>query len=172
MMEYEKDYSLLRPFDLDAAKRGESICCATGADATYICGPNSLNSIVVQWHDDRFSVMHISNIRMKPLFFVEGKPVYKGDVLFNTTGAIVRRVVSMRIGCGEVLCEDGIGYDINELTWSAQPKVKREGWINVYGYHRPAYIHRTRKDADFSATRACGNADNRRIACVRIEWQE
>lgn len=54
------------------------------------------------------------------------------------------------------------------LTW-APPKVKREGWVNIYsagGQERaPSALHKDKAAADHEATQG-------RIACVRIEWEE
>lgn len=171
MMEYEKDYNLLRPLDLDAAKRGDAICYATGADATYIFGPNRIDSIVVQWPDDRFGITIISNLRMKPLFWVEGKPVYKGDVLWHNVGKCSVSVDDHGAREGLFVCK-GLTYDFKFTTWE-KPKVKREGWVNIYprissGSNQSRSvqsIYGTKCEAD-------NNALGDRIACVRIEWEE
>lgn len=86
IMEQEKDYSLLRPFNLEAAKRGDPICDMAGkTDWQFIHGLD---------RDGCMILMHIKNghyitgtkhgeMRMAPLDWLEGKPVYVGDMLWN-----------------------------------------------------------------------------------------
>lgn len=105
-----------------------------------------------------------------PLAWVEGKPVYKGDVLWVKSDVVcdyrMHEVAEVRDGA---FYKDQI-YDVNgkwttakHLTWQS-PKVKREGWVNIYSDNE-AYIHSTRNEAD-------SRSSNGRIACVRIEWEE
>lgn len=166
----ERDYSLLRPFDLEAAKRGEAICFSSGAEIKrFIAGPDSVGDYVFVVPGGQFYFVREKAIRMSPLCWVEGRPVYRGDVLYQTHPIMTDpRVV-------ENGCEDGItdskgrwnGRD--HLTWTP-PKVKREGWVNIYPpYHgwvaKTSGAHRTKEEAD-------GYAEQARIACVRIEWEE
>ena len=178
-MEYEKDCSLLRPFDLEvaAAKRGEVVWSATGGDVAYIAGPNHLESIVVQWPDGRFSITTISNLSMKPLCWVEGKPVYKGDLLWwkphPASPCIAEKIMDSGFLAYRSSNNEPCGVvHPGGLTWT-KPKVKREGWVNICP---PNYSRE-------SASCGCGSiyiskeiADEYRtidrIACVRIEWEE
>jgi hypothetical protein len=78
-----KDYYLLRNFDVDAVKRGEKFCDKNGRSAwSFLDGPDTLgNCVLVYEPGGSFVIVHISELRMKPLSWVEGKPVYKGDLL-------------------------------------------------------------------------------------------
>jgi len=50
-------------------------------------------------------------------------------------------------------------------TFRIKPKrVKREGWVNVYGLGS-AYVWPTKEEADRKSNEI-------RVACVRIEWEE
>jgi hypothetical protein len=57
-----------------------------------------------------------------------------------------------------------------DCRYRIKPKiVKREGWVNVYGYgYSYNSVWNSRKEADIR------NDENstKRIACVRIEWEE
>lgn len=84
-MTTENDYTLLRHFDLEAAKRGEAICdvarnyevvtfaAEAGSDGNHAVRLPSMNIVFAK----------SSNLRMAPLAWVEGRPVYKGDVLYG-----------------------------------------------------------------------------------------
>lgn len=83
----KKDYSLLRPFDLEAAKHGEPICFSSGAKITrFIDGPDSVGDLVFVVPDGQFYFTREKEIRMAPLAWVEDRPVYRGDVLYNKVG--------------------------------------------------------------------------------------
>lgn len=79
----EKNYELLRPFDLEAAKRGDAICWRDG-DVIQDVTITSLGSVCGRWRSDDNERLwqddELDNFRMAPLCWVEGKPVYKGDV--------------------------------------------------------------------------------------------
>ena len=140
-MEHEKDYSLLRPFDLEAAKRGEKVIWRDGIEcvASVLDGDGSL---IIGWHKNgHVGMWSAEELRMAPLAWVEGKPVYKGDVLYynrNVPNSLVgqkRTVVEFRNSTGN--CEKpGFCFDnggscyLDELTWTP-PKVKREGFVCI-----------------------------------------
>lgn len=166
------DYSLLRPFDLEAAKRGDLLCWhnATGADyvARYIAGPDVKGLACVEV-DSHLTIHPVEYFRMAPLCWVEGLPVYCGDVLYNKIG---QGLTATGEDGGKLLASefpDGTLFEPDLLTWTP-PKVKREGWVNIYPpYHgwvaKTSGAHRTKEEAD-------GYAEQARIACVRIEWEE
>lgn len=83
----DKDYSLLRPFDLEAAKRGEAICYhgdgevlldVTVTKAAGICGRWETTDKELYWTAKQLE----ETFRLAPLCWVEGRPVYRGDVLY------------------------------------------------------------------------------------------
>ena len=105
-MEQTKDYSLLRPFDLEAAKRGEPILWID--------------------HPIRWVALSDKELRMAPLCWVEGRPVYKGDVLYRP-GINDGPVVALEIGNEEgdiyLSFEDDAGSEFADnrrgyLTWA------------------------------------------------------
>ena len=105
-MEQTKNYSLLRPFDLEAAKRGEPILWID--------------------HPIRWVALSDKELRMAPLCWVEGRPVYKGDVLYRP-GINDGPVVALEIGNEEgdiyLSFEDDAGSEFADnrrgyLTWA------------------------------------------------------
>lgn len=172
MTTVKNDYSLLRPFDLEAAKRGEHVMWfgdvvhwASTSYRAFMAQPWE----IVEFNDQLFYVC-TSDLRMAPLAWVEGKPVYRGDVLYKLGCRFEVHGIKKSF-FGEdflVLQEDGLNTEYADnrrecLTWNP-PKVKREGWVNIYQHNRIC-LRPTKEDADlFAATT--------RIACVRIEWEE
>lgn len=166
----EKDFRLLRPFDLEAAKRGDMLIDTYGDQCKYVAGPHHVTKeVVVEFTGDLgFITGKATDLRMAPLAWVEGKPVYKGDVLWHE---VIGRVEVSALHEASPPCVEVVGRKdypwISALTWTP-PKVKREGWVNILEEGRLAglIIHPSRKYADESA-KLTG-----RIACVRIEWEE
>ena len=177
---YKKDFSLLRPFDSDAVRNGEKICWYSDGEIPkyFILTPGG--SILANFTDDpnAENIWPSERYRMVPLCWVEGKPVYKGDVLYHPSdNPPVAYIVDAYDGEQDHLFFEGLSRCAatkpKYMTW-APPKVKREGWVNIYpdeecvvGMDREAAgPYPTEKDADNGAVL------DRRIACVRIEWEE
>lgn len=167
----EKDYSLLRPFDLEAAKLGEKICYfEDGQLATFVgLSDQDDDDLCVRWEEtlngvmkDKYAMIQITLFRMAPLAWVEGRPVYKGDVLYglgNEKSGIAKEFgVFFDNGgrCG--WHEDHLGF-----TWQ-KPKTKREGWVNVYRFNA-VELFNDKESAD-------KNAASDRFDCVKITWEE
>lgn len=131
------DYSLLHPFDLEAAKKGEPICHAAGTPvkflaheqghphlkdwAVIVLGPGGVFSHGEngqRWREGS----SVYDLRMAPLCWVEGKPVYKGDKLWHTRRQDV--VTAHNINHKGYLCEahDQLGDKLENLTWEAPKK--------------------------------------------------
>lgn len=93
----QNDYTLLRPFNLEAAKRGEPICCSKGMSARFVAHEPSISDQadrvivvadgnLVTYCEDGVYIPGLNSeqdLRMAPLGWVEGKPVYQGDKLWN-----------------------------------------------------------------------------------------
>lgn len=129
--EYTNDCTILRPFDLEAAKRGEPICLADGRPAKFLAheqGHPYLKewSVIVlgpvsvlthredgqRWREEPSR----HDLRMAPLFWLEGKPVYKGDKLKHDCGCTI---VVHHLNTKGHVCQYGIvmGYWIGNLSW-------------------------------------------------------
>lgn len=139
-MEIEKDYSLLRPFDLEAAKRGEKFAFVGDKlePRQFIAGPDARGAIIIK---DEFGVFQTAVTYpyvMLPLAWVRASsedstlwPVYKGDVLYYHSNGKTREIVADDY---EVMlwmtCADGYHCDTTKMTWQ-KPKTKREGWVRM-----------------------------------------
>lgn len=85
-MNEQRDYSLLRPFDLEAAKAGALLGDAVGSPTwKYAAGPDSNGNIsVIIIKTGLFAEPSPTRVfKMAPLCWVEGRPAYKGDVLYR-----------------------------------------------------------------------------------------
>lgn len=164
----EKDYSLLRPFDLEAAKAGAEICYGSNGDCesvTFLAEAGPDGDHAIRDHEGNCYVEPDYGLKMAPLCWVEGKPVYPGDVLWQGCpgGDVFERTVKGLSNGGNYLVFEGFGAwatdgTVSVLTWgNPRPKpVKR--WINIY----PNTGHSTKAAAD--QAEAIG-----RIACIEIE---
>ena len=183
----ENDYSLLRDFDPEAAKRGEPIVWTPFTDCVFlgesINMPNSpeLGPQYCIEHSGGLSYAPACDLRMKPLTWVESRPVYKGDVLWHKIGNYF--VTVEHPGDADYFtCEKGT-FEYRYLTWTP-PKVKREGFVClVKRAMRPAsgeahleltdvivrngMIFATHEDAQAWADQ-CGDV----IAIAPVPWEE
>lgn len=122
------NYDLLRPFDLEAAKRGDLLTDVCGNEYTFVAesGPDGDHAIR-QKSDGNVFVDRASALRMAPLAWVEGKPVYPGDVLWYKTNnfsmMVVERNPYTKTGLKGVVKEalPGSVFSGGETTW-AEPK--------------------------------------------------
>src|SRR5574343_516281 len=183
--EYTNDLSLLRPFDLEAAKNGEYVCdandCYTFKFLTYSKSSDLVYCQLLNHAQDHVHYNAFHMLRMKPLAWIEGKPVYKGDVLWyngynfsiEVTGPNpyepkhgLKGIVNFAEGnspCGYTGCgKEETWAPFNSWTWNKpKQKVKRKIWINVY------------PDDYFTVYKDKYEADNmasiNRLACVETE---
>lgn len=174
----EKDYSLLRPFDLEAAKAGVLLCDQSGSTLAGLlcCTPDSSGYFRV-WIDrigGIVSCLHGKSIRLAPLYWVEGKPVYPGDVLWQTTpaGDVLKRKAKQISADGSYLEFEETGSwamdgSVSKLSWVEPPPKPVKRWINIYAmdYTENARSH----DSWSSKDLADGRAMAHRIACIEIE---
>ena len=178
----EKDYSLLRPFDLEAAKAGAKVCWhedgEVAVDVMFVrdrviplfemCF--SEEQAAVFTHDDSRRYL-----RAAPLCWVEGKPVYPGDVLWQTTlaGDVLKRKAKQISADGSYLEFEETGSwamdgSVSKLSWAEPPPKPVKRWINVYpGMYRDGgpcstTMHSTKEAADDDLMHGS-------IACIEIE---
>ena len=165
----EKDYSLLRPFDLEAAKAGVLLCDQSGSTLAGLlcCTPDS-SGYFRAWVDrigGLVSSLPCKSIRLAPLCWVEGKPVYPGDALWQTTlaGDVLKRKAKQISADGSYLEFDETGSwamdgSVSKLSWAEPPPKPIKRWVNIY----PAYSFESQDSANEYATSS-------RIACIEIE---
>ena len=184
-MEQTKDYSLLRPFDLEAAKAGEllfeiymhgSKVKTDEKIGTYIAGPNNHNEYVISFPTNGYVTYtdSIKDVRMAPLAWVEGKPVYTGDTLYSPffkSGGYSQdglfTVTGYRVSDGHSFYAAEISYSaatlVSSCSWN-KPKVKKSGWLNIYPNNDCSCMHPSKLAAD---TEKAGH----REACIEVFWE-
>lgn len=79
----KKDPNLLRPFDMEKAKAGEAIRWRHIDNPCSFVGVMSNGSIAVTNSKGLIESSLSCSLRMKPLFWKDSKPVYKGDKLWH-----------------------------------------------------------------------------------------
>ena len=156
----EKDYSLLRPFDLEAAKAGVLLCDQSGSTLAGLlcCTPDS-SGYFRAWVDrigGLVSSLPGKSIRLAPLCWVEGKPVYPGDMLEHAKHGEVVAKSRHAASKGMLVVEKYDSLALGNLAWPRPKPVKR--WVNIY----PAYSFESQDSANEYATSS-------RIACIEIE---
>lgn len=132
----DNDYSLLRPFDLDATKNGEPICYADGGSAKFLAhesghpylkdwGVIALSPTGISTHGENGHRWRdepsVHDLRMAPLCWVEGKPVYKGDELWHKRCQCI--VTAHHMKSSDTICEkNNCGSHLENLTWEIPKK--------------------------------------------------
>lgn len=179
----DKDYNLLRPFDPKTAKAGGMFCSIRGNfERELIAGPDHSGRVCVAIEGD-YNLVWPSDLRLAPLCWIEGRPVYKGDVLYvkfpePRTGSVVTAefpqdddtISTFRSENGAV---PKIRHD--QLTCTP-PKVKREGW----GVARVGLTKKTREEAEeilrqhkeLRGDEPLDDFFKGDLRVVRIEWEE
>ena len=95
----EKNFELLRPFDLEAAKRGDPLLWSGQyIPVTFVARARNGNTNIIEcpgMHGGLLSEVQYAPdhyLYMAPLAWVEGRPVYKGDVLHYMKSGFSMRV--------------------------------------------------------------------------------
>lgn len=159
----------LKDFDMDMFKNGTKIINEWGAIASYVA--DNASEIVVQAETNsnlNFTVLEKSqlkryNFKMLPLFFVEDKPVYPGDVLYDTENE-----EHWHFTPGDEYPESYAEY----LTWN-KPKVKKEAWVNLYKTSMSCAgvdVGSVYSNEDKAKNGAVDKKSY--IKTIRIEWEE
>lgn len=189
----ENDYSLLRPFDLEAAKRGEPVI-GLGGDpypVTFVSRSRSGKTNIVEkpgMHGgllDDVCYAPDERLRMAPLCWVEGRPVYQGDVLYWVSQPAAPCIADNIMDGGWLAFRADPGQPCGilhpaGLTWTP-PAIQREGWVNIVKSSgrdigigsledrliRNCDIFQTKEDAERWAAQ-CNDV----IATVPISWEE
>ena len=174
-----KKFEELRPFDLEAAKAGAPICYMDGdIPSSWFIHDDVL---YVEWSNEpeRFVQFKadtgLDRWCMAPLCWVEDRPVYKGDVLWNKLYPEYRYDVA-RFENGRIYSLQNETYshceEIEDLSWTKPKKmVKKEGWIAVKTGEKPvsyaawcSHVYETKEQAEAHY--------GAQTACIRIEWEE
>ena len=160
---------LLRPFDLEAAKAGDLLTDPHSNYLwSYVAGPDAIGKHILGVESDQSKGVFTcpckaENLRMAPLCWCEGRPVYKGDVLYGAYGENVVKAANSLPGW--LLSEAGIDFQVEGCTWT-KPKIKKSGWMNRYptsGFGGALYETKARADL---------NALSNRTDCIEVHWEE
>lgn len=124
----ENNRSLLRAFDLAKAKAGEAICWSNLHFSCSFIGEASYGKVAMKNNVGFIEIVNTSSLRMKPLFWKDGKPVYKGDKLWHkiTKKFVVVDCLQDKIDAetqGFFVGTDGINV-MAELCFWDEPKPK------------------------------------------------
>lgn len=179
--------ALLRPFDAEKAKQGHSIYCIVGAsikraaNCTYVAGPDILDRVCVSHEGNRLEVLYHRALRLNPLFWLEGKPVYEGDELYYENFGKVK-VDKLSNAEGVVLVTYGKESEhsdyLNILTLSWEDsRVEKEGWINLFrtshGVVLTSKVFDTEEQAkERAAQYGQGFSSLEILDTVKITWKE
>jgi len=147
------DLSLLRPFNLELAKSGEPICRFDTTPLLFV-GAGTKQIVVEHTKTNVIASYSEYNLRMAPLTWIEGKPVYKGDVLWYKYGGFSMKVTGynsrtepndVESGGLEGIISNRIRrYTVGETVWTnysawsweppaPMPEIK-EYWCRVTAY--------------------------------------
>lgn len=145
MCNEKKDFSLLRPFNEEAAKRGESIYTCYEQKLSYQAGPDVRGTIAVLNEHGYMITCRVQDIRMAPLCWVRTsveddtlKPVYKGDVLYQPGDSRTFKITGYEEkggGLGKPCLTYGGTREYVEKFTCTPPKVRRnvclKCWIHT-----------------------------------------
>ena len=80
----QKNRDLLRKFNLELAKAGDAICWGHLDESIMFVGMCKGGKVAVKYADGTIETPYSTSLRMKPLFWKDGQPVYRGDSLWHT----------------------------------------------------------------------------------------
>ena len=165
-MEYPQNADLLRPFDLEAAKAGAPVqILGRAPELTYVAGPDSAGKYIFKVPDGRFTrpeTCEVEKLRMAPLAWVEGRPVYRGDRLYSSffDKMFVVGGVS-RTDSDDFLTAPAISAQANtnssKCSWEApKPKTEKVRLLAWLGFNGRVHFVKEGSPAHNDATRAEG----------------
>lgn len=173
----EKNISLLREFNLEEAKNGAILCDNRGYNNYKFLGYSKVeNRVAVQSimktdKDFIYSDCSPEDFKMTPLAWVEGKPVYQGDILYSKNFGDLKYVVKYFNG-KHIFTEenetDAFCNSLENLTWN-KPKQKKSKkvWVNIYPTGPGDRNHPSQEKANEAAMFDCiGQVE------VEINWEE
>lgn len=175
------DYTLLRKINPDELVVGTEVLDTDIGLCEVVAGPDHEGDVCLRYTcpyagRESLFICGVSELRLPPLAWVQGKPVYKGDVLYRgTSQVVVVNCIGHALVVETVAGAVGDLAGTSDLTWEpVKPKTKRKGWINLYANSeggKPTasrHVCLTRCAADELADMV----HSERLACVEVEWEE
>lgn len=169
-----EQYELLRP--VEVWEKGTLVHDSRLEMMTLISGLDNRGNVCVE-HNGSYLVVWsaCTALRLAPLAWLEGKPVYSGDKLYHKVFKEVEIVrydgfLHALVGVNSDGDEYGLSYDM--LLWD-KPKEKKTYWVNLYQsqsstmFDLEGYMHPTKEKADEKEDKK-----RKRIACAYIEVEE
>lgn len=179
------NFELLRPFSLTAARDGHPMVINGMNPQTHLpciipCvlvaegGSNMEHCVRLTMERGRLCLAFADQLRMAPLGWLEGRPVYLGDALYFNASAPSDWVAKE---WRPTSIDDGVVYQNDEcvplahLTWTKPVRYPaRKVWVNVYPEH---YSHASISQTQYSKkSEADSWAHPNRLACIEIELPE
>ena len=153
--------SLLRPFDMAKAKAGEAICWSNLNLPVSFVGEMSNGLIAITNQNSLIESPSGYSLRMKPLFWKDSKPVYKGDKLWHRIAKKFIEVDCLQdeMGAAErgfFIDADGINA-VAELCFWDEPKPK------------PAPLFQHEGKDVFPGDRLWSHSYNRHVTVARMQ---
>ena len=121
--------ALLRPFDLEAAKRGDLLLTDyfDGARRSmFTAGPNAQGEHIFDIEGHGFVVVGgrcratLSNFYMAPICWVEDRPVYKGDTLYQNYPSLVAPRIVASGNEDRIVDTNGNWNGLRHFNWNKQ----------------------------------------------------
>lgn len=160
-----KNYNLLRKFDLEAAKSGQPCCYDDESGARYyVAGPDEGDLVCTsEKTNGNLRLDDLKELRMKPLCWVEDKPVYVGDMLYYISGSILVSGFSFT----GLLEYGSFRIHPDGCSWKKPGrKVQKHGFINMYQNGLcGGKVFSCETEAKIGAMPG-------RVACIEIHWEE
>lgn len=146
-MEEKKDYSLLRPFDLEAAKRGEAICLLNDGERKFLAVSSAGYIITEDPRDSCVGILKATHLHMAPLAWAPVsrddptlRPIYEGDVLWHTGFGENRTALRRGDSPGFIYTQErpNTATPIDHLVWQKPVRmIQKTGWIAINTAKRP-----------------------------------
>lgn len=129
----EKKTDLLRPFNLDAAKAGEPICWDDGESYEFLAEAGVDGDHAIRDVCGNIILTGEGALRMAPLTWLDGKPVYPGDVLRAVKHHRDVKALAMSLDC--LHCDNAWAYALSDLAWPEDMPTE----VGASGKHRRFY---------------------------------
>ena len=158
--------NILRKFDLEAAKNGQPCCYHDESGERYhLAGPDETDRVCMSSRTNGdLRVEYVCDLRMKPLCWVEDKPVYVGDMLYCPGGG---HMLVSGISSDKLLMDGGFRIHPDGCSWTKPGrKVQKHGFINMYQNGLcGGKVFSCETEAEIGAMPG-------RVACIEIHWEE
>lgn len=169
------EYNLLRAFNNSAAESGEPICGYNGEPFKFVAAAGPNGETCVRTRKGNVLAIPTTGLRMAPVGWVRGKPVYPGSTLYSHDAKAMVTIVDTVSKADYVdgpidwvNCKDGYTRAFKDMQWVA-PVRKVKMWKallkNNLDYYTSEYFYETEE----AARLAIGGAYVRLLANTEIQ---